>query len=85
MAEAFKNGPLIPQITFFGCEIVFNSIPSPPEIVSLIQVLQISFSRFKHFQFHVVDYPPSGKGKLGGGVFYYMQLEGNLLCEIRSA
>ena len=55
MAEALKNGPVIPQITFFGCEIVFSSIPS---IVSLIQMLPISCSRFKHFQFHVVDYPP---------------------------
>ena len=47
-----------PKITFFGCEIVFSSIPSPPGIVSLIQALPISFSRFKYFQFHVVDYPP---------------------------
>ena len=63
MAEVIKNGPLIPQITFFGCEIVFSSIPSPLEIVSLIQALPISFSRFKHFQFHVVDYSPTGNSK----------------------
>ena len=29
-AEAVKNGLPIPKITFFGCEIVFSSIP-PPE------------------------------------------------------
>ena len=38
MAEAVKNGLPIPQITFvFGCEILFSSIPFPPEMVHLTQ------------------------------------------------
>ena len=60
MAESIKMVLQSPKSHFLECEIVFSGIPSPtpPEIVSLIQALPISFSRFKHFQFHVVDYPP---------------------------
>ena len=59
MAEAIKMVLWSPKSYFFDVKLCLVVYPPPPtEIVSLIQALPISFSRFKHFQFYVVDYPP---------------------------